>query len=59
MSRLRRAHGRGGRAVYTRKISPRINSLRQRLVREVWLSVDLGLRLISCGGTNHELTEPA
>jgi predicted RNase H-related nuclease YkuK (DUF458 family) len=37
--------GRGGRAAYTRETSPRIVSLRQRLMREVWLSVDLGLRL--------------
>lgn len=37
--------GRGGRAAFTRETSPRITSLRQRLMREVWLSVDLGLRL--------------
>ncbi len=37
--------GRGGRAAYSRDTSPRITSLRQRLMREVWLSVDLGLRL--------------
>jgi predicted RNase H-related nuclease YkuK (DUF458 family) len=37
--------GRGGRAVYARETVPRIASLRQRLMREVWLSVDLGLKL--------------
>ena len=37
--------GRGGRAAHTREACPRITSLRQRLMREVWLSVDLGLRL--------------
>jgi predicted RNase H-related nuclease YkuK (DUF458 family) len=37
--------GRGGRAAYTRDSVPRIASLRQRLMHEVWLSVDLGLRL--------------
>jgi len=35
----------GGRAVYTQKIVPRIKSLRERLMQEVWLSVELGLRL--------------
>ena len=37
--------GRGGRAIWTRAVSPRIASLRERLLREVWLSVELGLRL--------------
>jgi uncharacterized protein len=37
--------GRGGRAIYTREVRPRIPSLRERLLREVWLSVELGLRL--------------
>ena len=35
----------GGRAVYAQKIVPRIKSLRERLMHEVWLSVELGLRL--------------
>jgi uncharacterized protein len=35
----------GGRAAYCRKTVPRMNSLRERLLREVWLSVELGLRL--------------
>jgi predicted RNase H-related nuclease YkuK (DUF458 family) len=37
--------GRGGRAIWTRAQCPRIRSLRERLLREVWLSVELGLRL--------------
>jgi predicted RNase H-related nuclease YkuK (DUF458 family) len=37
--------GRGGRAIWTRTATPRIQSLRERLLREVWLSVELGLRL--------------
>jgi uncharacterized protein len=37
--------GKGGRAAYARAIVPRIASLRERLLREVWLSVELGLEL--------------
>jgi predicted RNase H-related nuclease YkuK (DUF458 family) len=37
--------GRGGRAIWTRESRPRIASLRERLLREVWLSVELGLKL--------------
>ena len=37
--------GRGGRAIWTRDTRPRIVSLRERLLREVWLSVELGLTL--------------
>ena len=37
--------GRGGRAIYRREVRPRIASLRERLLREVWLSVELGLGL--------------
>jgi len=37
--------GKGGRAAYRREVRPRIDSLRERLMREVWLSVDLGLEL--------------
>ena len=36
---------RGGRAIWRREVRPRIASLRERLLREVWLSVELGLRL--------------
>lgn len=39
--------GKGGRAAYKREIVPRIKSLRERLLREVWLSVELGLTLSS------------
>jgi predicted RNase H-related nuclease YkuK (DUF458 family) len=37
--------GKGGRAAYRREVRPRIESLRERLMREVWLSVSLGLEL--------------
>ena len=37
--------GTGGRAIFRREVRPRIESLRERLLREVWLSVDLGLEL--------------
>jgi len=37
--------GRGGRAIWTRETRPRIASLRERLLKEVWESVDLGLQL--------------
>lgn len=35
----------GGRAAYTRAIVPRITSLRERLLKEVWYSVALGMEL--------------
>ncbi len=38
--------GKGGRAAYARAAVPRIASLRERLLREVWLSVELGLELV-------------
>jgi uncharacterized protein len=37
--------GKGGRVAYRRQAVPRITSLRERLLKEVWESVDLGLRL--------------
>ena len=37
--------GRGGRAIFRREVRPRIASLRERLLREVWLSVELGLEI--------------
>lgn len=37
--------GRGGRAGYVRDRVPRITSLRERLLREVWRSVELALSL--------------
>ncbi len=41
----------GGRVVYRSEVVPRIRSLRERLLTEVWRSVDLGLQLspIVCG----------
>jgi uncharacterized protein len=35
----------GGRVAYQREAVPRIHSLRERLLTEVWRSVDLGLQL--------------
>jgi predicted RNase H-related nuclease YkuK (DUF458 family) len=35
----------GGRVAYRRNITPRISSLRERLNKEVWLSVELGMQL--------------
>lgn len=35
----------GGRVAYRRELVPRIPSLRERLLTEVWKSVDLGLQL--------------
>jgi uncharacterized protein len=34
----------GGRVAYHRDVVPRISSLRERLLREVWKSVELGLQ---------------
>ena len=36
--------GKGGRVAYRRQVVPRITSLRERLLTEVWKSVDLGLQ---------------
>lgn len=35
----------GGRVAYIREVVSRINSLRERLSKEVWMSVELGMRL--------------
>jgi hypothetical protein len=35
----------GGRALYSREIVPRMTSLRERLMKEVWRSVELGMQL--------------
>ena len=35
----------GGRVAYAREVVPRIASLRERLLKETWRSVDLGLQL--------------
>lgn len=37
----------GGRVAYRREVVPRITSLRERLLTEVWKSVDLGLQFTS------------
>jgi hypothetical protein len=37
--------GKGGRAAYSRSVVKRIVSMRERLLREVWLSVDLAMTL--------------
>jgi uncharacterized protein len=37
--------GKGGRAIYTRVIVPRIHSLRERLLKEAWMSVEVGMEL--------------
>ena len=39
--------GKGGRVAYRRAVVPRIASLRERLLKEVWKSVDLGLQFTS------------
>jgi uncharacterized protein len=44
----------GGRVAYRSEVVPRITSLRQRLLTEVWKSVDLGLKFTSI--VNGELT---
>lgn len=37
--------GKGGRVAYSREVVPRIKSLRDRLLKEVWRSVELGMKL--------------
>lgn len=37
--------GKGGRAFYTKESVPRIKSLRERLLKEVWMSVELALEI--------------
>jgi uncharacterized protein len=41
----------GGRVFYQRDIVPRVNSLRERLTKEVWRSLDLAMKL-----PEHDLT---
>jgi predicted RNase H-related nuclease YkuK (DUF458 family) len=38
--------GRGGAMLFSKAIEPRINSMRERLSKEVWKSVDLAMNLI-------------
>lgn len=44
----------GGRVAYRREVVPRLTSLRERLLKEVWKSVDLGLQFTSI--VNGDLT---
>lgn len=37
--------GKGGRAFYTKDTVPRIKSLRERLLKEVWMSVQLAMEI--------------
>lgn len=37
--------GKGGRAAYCREVVPRMTSLRERLMKEVWRSVEVGMAL--------------
>ena len=37
--------GKGGRAAYSREVVPRIKSLRERLLKETWKSVDLAMQI--------------
>lgn len=39
------ANQKGGRVAYSREVVPRITSMRERLLKEVWKSVDLGMQL--------------
>lgn len=48
--------GKGGRVAYRRRVVPRIRSLRERLLREVWYSVTLGLDLNALVPDSSELT---
>lgn len=44
--------GHGGRVFYTREIVPRVTQLRERLMKEVWRSVELAMQLQG----SHDLT---
>jgi predicted RNase H-related nuclease YkuK (DUF458 family) len=39
--------GKGGRAAYSREVVPRISSLRERLLKETWRSVELAMTFTS------------
>lgn|SRR5574341_470417 len=43
----------GGRVVYSREVVPRITSLRERLMREVWRSVEVAMTLADYDLTIH------
>ena len=42
--------GKGGRVAYSREVVPRITSLRERLFREVWQSVQVAMELSPVAG---------
>ncbi len=48
--------GKGGRVFYCQESVPRIKSLRERLMREVWMSVELGLQVNELIPSDCELT---
>lgn len=47
--------GKGGRAFYTKETVPRIKSLRERLLKEVWMSVQLAIEVSPFIGEESEL----
>lgn len=47
--------GKGGRAFYTVESTPKIKSLRERLIKEVWMSVELALEVNDMLGEEVEL----
>lgn len=51
--------GSGGRVFYQRDIVPRINSLRERLTKEVWKSLDLAMQLPEFDLTVHIDANPS
>lgn len=48
--------GKGGRAFYSQERVTRVKSLRERLLKEVWMSVNLGLELNAHMGEDTGLT---
>jgi uncharacterized protein len=48
--------GHGGRAFYSREKTPRVKSLRERLMKEVWMSVTTGLEMNERIPASSELT---
>lgn len=48
--------GKGGRAFYMREKTPRVKSLRERLLKEVWMSVDFALQISDLVGDQSDLT---
>ena len=44
--------GKGGRAFFTKEIVPRISSLRERLQKEAWMSLDTAMDMLAEGMVN-------